>query len=105
MKSKSKELLDKSVSAMIAAIEIYNKPDFLYRGETFAILAINSWELLLKSKWLSDHKNKMRSLYVMESVKNRDGSNSRRKRVKITRSGNPFTHSVDYIAKKPIENG
>jgi len=105
MKSKSRELLDKSVSAMIAAIEIYNKPDFLYRGETFAILAINSWELLLKSKWLSDHKNKMRSLYVMEAVKNKDGSNSRRKRVKITRSGNPFTHSVDFIAKKLIEKG
>ena len=105
MKSKSRELLDKSVSAMIAAIEIYNKPDFLYRGETFAILAINSWELLLKSKWLTDHKNKMNSLYVMETVKNKDGSNSKRKRVKITRSGNPFTHSVDYIAKKLIEKG
>ena len=35
MKSKSNELLDKSISAMIAAIEVYNKPDFLYRGETF----------------------------------------------------------------------
>lgn len=32
MKSRSSELLDKSTSAMIAAIEIYNKPDFLYRG-------------------------------------------------------------------------
>lgn len=63
MKSKSNELLDKSISAMIAAIEVYNKPDFLYRGETFSILAINSWELLLKAKYLKDNHNKMRSLY------------------------------------------
>lgn len=40
MKSRSNELLDKSIAAMIAAIEIYNKPDFMYRGETFSILAI-----------------------------------------------------------------
>ena len=85
---------------MIAAIEVYNKPDFLYRGETFAILAINSWELLLKSKWLSNHKNNMRSLYVMETVKNKDGSNSRRKKVKITRSGNPFALSDDQIRER-----
>ena len=39
---------------MIAAIEVYNKPDFLYRGETFSILAINSWELLLKAKHIKD---------------------------------------------------
>ena len=105
MKSKSNELLDKSISAMLAAIEIYNKPDFLYRGETFAILAINSWELLLKAKVLKDNHNKMRSLYVMEYATNKDGSKSRKMRIKTTRSGNPFTHSVDYIAKKMAEKG
>ena len=46
---------------MISAIEIYNKPDFKYREETFAILAINSWELLLKEKWLKENNNKVRS--------------------------------------------
>jgi hypothetical protein len=35
----------------VAAIEIYNKSDFLYREEAFAVLAINGSELLLKSKW------------------------------------------------------
>ena len=105
MKSKSNELLDKSISAMIAAIEVYNKPDFLYRGETFSILAINSWELLLKAKYLKDNHNKMRSLYVMEPVINKDGSKSKKKKVKLTRSGNPFTHSIDFIAKKLIEKG
>ena len=37
MKARSKELLDRAV----AAIEIYNRPDFLYREEAFAVLAIN----------------------------------------------------------------
>ena len=105
MKSKSNELLDKSISAMIAAIEVYNNPDFLYRGETFSILAINSWELLLKAKHLKDNHNKMRSLCVMEPIINKDGSKSKKKKVKLTRSGNPFTHSIDFIAKKLIEKG
>lgn len=34
MRSRSRAMLDKSVSAMIAAIETYNKPDFRYREET-----------------------------------------------------------------------
>ncbi len=103
MKSKSSQLLDKSVSAMIAAIEVYNKPDFTYRGETFSILAINAWELLMKAKYLKDNHNKIRSLYVIEPVINKDGSKSKRKRIKQTRSGNPFTHSIDFIAKKLID--
>ena len=105
MKSKSNELLDKSISAMIAAIEIYNKPDFMYRGETFSILAINSWELLLKAKYLKDNHNKMRTLYVMEPITNKDGSKSKKRKIKTTRSGNPFTHSIDFISKKLIEKG
>lgn len=33
-----RSLLDKSVNSMLSAIEIYNKPNFSYREETFAIL-------------------------------------------------------------------
>ena len=29
-------LIDKSIGSMLSAIEIYNKPDFKYREETFA---------------------------------------------------------------------
>ena len=105
MKSKSNELLEKSIAAMIAAIEVYNKPDFMYRGETFSILAINSWELLLKAKLLKDNRNKMRSLYVMEYVYNREGKKTKKKRIKTTRSGNPFTHSIEFVAEKLVEKG
>lgn len=42
-------LRDNSKSAMLAAIEIYNKPQFKYRDECFVILLINAWELILKA--------------------------------------------------------
>jgi hypothetical protein len=42
-------LLGNSVSAMLAAIEIYNKPQFTYRSECFVILLLNSWELAFKA--------------------------------------------------------
>lgn len=37
------------MSAMMGAIEIYNKPRFTYRDEVFVILVINAWELLSKA--------------------------------------------------------
>ncbi|MGS0527316.1 DUF3644 domain-containing protein [Zobellia nedashkovskayae] len=60
----SNTLLDKSVQAALAAIEIYNKPDFGYREETFSILLINAWEVLLKAKILKDNDEKIESLYI-----------------------------------------
>ena len=89
MKSRSQELLDKSIAAAIAAIEIYNKPDFKYREETFSILAINGWELLFKAKWLAENDDKIESLY--------------KKATKPTSSGNPSTHSLRYLAGKLVE--
>lgn len=90
---------------MISAIEIYNKPDFKYREETFSILAINAWELLLKAKWLKENNNKIRSLYVLEKSKKKDGSASKIQVVKLTSSGNPFTHSLEYLTIKLNDSG
>lgn len=103
MKARSQELVEKSIAAMISAIEIYNKPDFKYREETFAILAINAWELLLKAKWLKDNNNKIRSLYVTEKRMRPNGKPYKYPKVKMTGSGNPFTHSLDYLAKRMAE--
>mgnify|MGYP001771019544 CR=1 FL=1 len=97
MKSRSRELLDRAIAAMMAAIDVYNKPDFPYRAESFTILALNAWELLLKAKWLATNKNRLSSLYV------REGKGSKRPRYKRTRSGSPRTHSLDYLAKKLTE--
>ena len=42
-------LIENSKAAMIAAIEIYNKPVFQYKDECTVILLLNAWELLLKA--------------------------------------------------------
>ena len=44
-----RKLLDNSKAAIVAAIEIYNKPSFRYRDECVVILLLNAWELLLKA--------------------------------------------------------
>ncbi|MCS1407100.1 MAG: hypothetical protein M2R45_00256 [Verrucomicrobia subdivision 3 bacterium] len=100
MKSLLKELLDRAVLAMVAAIEIYNKPGFSYRNESFTILAINGWELLLKAKWLDMHDNDKQSLYVHETHKTATGENSKKPPIKKTRSGVPFTLKIRDLATK-----
>ena len=86
--SKADRLYTKSESAMIAAIEVYNKPTFAYREETFSILAINAWELLLKARILSENENQLRSIYVLEHKQKADGSKSARMYPKVNRAGN-----------------
>jgi len=53
-KSKHSLLLEKSIQAVLSAIELYNKPIFSYREESFSILMVNAWELLLKAKKLKE---------------------------------------------------
>lgn len=92
-----KSLLDKSVGSMLSAIEIYNKPDFNYREETFAILSVNSWELLLKAYFLKINHFKANSLYVYKESKKKDGTPSKRKVVVLNRCNNPCTMSIQEV--------
>jgi len=98
VKSRAKELLDSGIHAMMAAVEIYNKPNFPYRTDSFAILAITAWEKLLKAKWLTEHKLSMKSLYIYEAR-----GKSGKQYIKKNRTGYPFTQSADSLAKKLIE--
>ena len=59
-------LRDNACAAMIAAIEIYNKPNISYRDECTSILLINAWELLLKA---IISKNKQSIYYPKERNK------------------------------------
>ncbi len=87
MKSRARTLAGKSIDAMLAAVEIYNKPNFAYREESYAILAINSWELLLKARILQLSKNRMSSILKYQRRQRADGTLSeKRYRVK-NRSG------------------
>jgi len=102
MKARFQELTDRAIAAMLAAIEVYNKPNFPYRAESFAALAVNAWELLLKAKWLVEHNNELSCLYVREPP-GRSDKPAKKPRIKKSRSGNPITHSADFLATKLYE--
>lgn len=81
--ARSARLLKNAEAALISAIEIYNKPAFRYREETFAILALNAWELLLKAKVLERHNNVLSSLHVYTTRKLASGGQPKKKYVKF----------------------
>lgn len=87
-------LAKKAESILIAAIEIYNKPHFLYREETFTILMVNAWELLLKAHWLALHKNALDSIHVRER-----GAGAK-SRIRRNRSGNALTVGLSKLIAK-----
>ncbi len=76
--------MDVSIQAALSSIEIYNKPDFKYREQTFTILIVNAWELLLKAKMLKDNADDVESLYIPM----KDGT------FKKNRMGNPLTIEI-----------
>lgn len=87
-------LADKAIDACIAAIEVYNKPDFAYREEAFAILMLNAWELLLKARIARENSGMIRSIEVWETRKRPDGSRTTRKYAKNP-SGNNMIIGLD----------
>ncbi len=91
MKSRSRALADKSLEAMLAALEIYNKPRYDYREEAFAILATNAWELLLKARIMQLDGNRVSSLYVKERRKLASGKTSAKLYVKRNRADTPVS--------------
>ncbi|MCP1974276.1 DUF3644 domain-containing protein [Bradyrhizobium elkanii] len=91
-------LVDKATQAAVAAIEVYNKPGFLYREETFAILMLNAWELLLKARILKANRNKLRVIEVWEPKVTKTGK-GRRLAPKKNRAGNTMTIGVLPAAK------
>jgi hypothetical protein len=104
-------LLQKAEAAIVSAIEIYNKPYFRYREETFAVLAVNAWELLLKAKLLATNDNDPKCLWVYERRKKKTGTLTKKQYKKRSRSGNIQTlslgHTILALEKKdiPIEPG
>lgn len=93
--SHSDILTENSLHAALASIEIYNKPDFKYRAQTFSILNVNAWELLLKAKMVKDADEDISSLYI----KHADGS------YKTNRSGNFLTiEIVGALNKLALDN-
>lgn len=94
MKSRARSILDKSLAAMISAIEVYNKPDFSYREETFSVLSVNAWELLIKARILQLSRNQIASIIKYEKRQKSDGTLSSKRYKKRNRSGNPMSISL-----------
>ncbi len=86
---KHKSFVDKSIGAALSAIEVYNKPDFKYREETFSILMINSWELLLKAKIIKENKGDLKSIYAMVNKVGKNGNKLSTLTPDLNRSNNP----------------
>lgn len=92
---------------MLSAIEIYNKPNFYYREESFSILAINAWELLLKAYILQINQYKIKSILALEPKINKNGTKSKRTKVPVlNRCGNPMSISIgaaiDRLSQKHL---
>jgi hypothetical protein len=56
---------------------------------------INAWELLLKARIMQENGGKASSLYERHPKKKPDGTLSKVKSVKLTRSGFPYTIGID----------
>ena len=61
-------MLDKSIVAMLAAIEVYNKPTFSFREESFSILAVNAWELLFMRSFFISPEKTPQNYYITEAL-------------------------------------
>lgn len=56
-----------AASALLAAIEIYNKPTVEYREQTLALLITNAWEVLLKAHLVQLAGGKLEAIYARDS--------------------------------------
>jgi hypothetical protein len=97
--SKSRLLVNKSVQAALSAIELYNKPNFSYREESFCILMVNAWELLLKARLIDEQGES--TIYIVDNdKKKKNGAPYKKPKLKENRSGNKCTIDIFGAAKK-----
>lgn len=90
----SAKLFDKAASAITSAVEVYNKPGFRYRDETFALLALNAWELMLKARLVQINGGKQKAIFIYEKRQTRSGVPSTKEYLKRSRSNNPMTIGI-----------
>ena len=49
--------------ALLAAVEIYNKPTVEYREQTVTFLLINAWEVLIKARIVQQSGGRIQAIY------------------------------------------
>jgi hypothetical protein len=90
---------------MVAALEVYNKPLFSHREESFSILAVNAWELLLKARLLQINNNRLAAIIEYEKRRRADGKPTQVRYRKKNRSGNCITIGLFKAFDRLVENG
>src|SRR5258708_1604887 len=90
-------LRDHSLHMVLAAIEIYNKPDFKARDQIFPILLVNAWESLFKSFLVKRARSRLTVLYIPDSTSPTG--------FKMNGTGNFMTISLGDEIKKLMTSG
>lgn len=67
-------LIADSKLAMVAAIEIYNKPRFSYREQGRTMLLVNAWDLMLKSLLVKNGEEFNKRISAQQPAKSRLGA-------------------------------
>jgi len=98
-------IVDKAVAAITSAIEVYNKPGFQYRDETFSLLALNAWELLIKARVVQINGGRQRAIFGYEKRKTKTGAWSSKEYLKRSRSNNPLTIGIRAAIAKLDAHG
>jgi hypothetical protein len=86
-----KKLVGNAKAAMMAAIEIYNKPAFQYRDECVVILLLNAWELILKAALSKSGQS------IFYPKKRKQPHRTLSWQDALSRSKDFFPNSVDYL--------
>ena len=86
-----------AASALLAAIEIYNKPTVEYREQTLALLITNAWEVLLKARLVQLARGKIETIYARDSKSGRFNRDSD--------TGEPFSIGLKLaLGRVPLPN-
>jgi len=89
-----RKLVENAMAAMLAAVEIYNKPQVSYREQMTVILVVNAWELILKAALLKAK----RSIFYLKKPKQKYLSISLDDALERVRNASLWPGNIDGVA-------
>jgi len=100
MRRLTRKLLDKSKSAFLLSLEIFNKPTVEYRTESFSIFFTNAWELLLKAYLYEASNGKKLSIFHKKKINNKRESLTIDECIRkvFTDELNPVRKNIEFIS-------
>jgi len=100
MRRLTKKLLEKSESAFLLSLEIFNKPTVEYRTESFSILFTNAWELLLKAYLFQTSEGRKLSVFRRKKRNQKRESLTIDECIKkvFTNELDPVRKNIEYIS-------